>query len=272
MFPTLAATPEADLAAVAFGAEPGRWPLPPATDPDQLWLRAVAAGGQGRYATARNCIAEVIRRAPRGRLGSLALSTQASFLRQLGWHRLARGWDGRAYACAGADSEAGVDALIGLSADALGVGRLAASGALLHRAADLLAGADSPPPRLAIRLAWVRAELAMAGGDGPAAVRHARAGVELAASAPPALRRHRVKSDVVLAAALCSAGDRAAARALADTALADTETHGLIPLRWALSCLLADIGSRARHPADIEAIRDHCAAFAVRHGGRWNSR
>ncbi|MFY9335224.1 MAG: hypothetical protein WAO90_04385, partial [Mycobacterium sp.] len=49
MSPTLAA----DLAAVAFGAEPGRWPLPPATDPDQLWLRAVAAGGQGRYAIAR---------------------------------------------------------------------------------------------------------------------------------------------------------------------------------------------------------------------------
>lgn len=150
MSPTLAA----DLAAVAFGAEPGRWPLPPATDPDQLWLRAVAAGGQGRYAIARNCTAEVIRRAPRGRLGSLALSTQASFLRQLGWHRVARGWDGRAYACAGADPEAGVDALIGLSADALGVGRLATSDALLHRAADLLAGADSPPPRLAIRLAW----------------------------------------------------------------------------------------------------------------------
>ncbi|MDA2992457.1 MAG: hypothetical protein O3B27_12985, partial [Actinomycetota bacterium] len=120
--------------------------------------------------------------------------------------------------------------------------------------------------------AWVRAELAMAGGDGPAAVRHARAGVELAESALPALRRHRVKSDVVLAAALCSAGDRAAARALADTVLADTERHGLIPLRWALSCLLADIGSRARRPADIEAIRDRSAAFVVRHGGRWNSR
>lgn len=232
----------------------------------------MAAGGQGRYAIARNCTAEVIRRAPRGRLGSLAFSTQASFMRQLGWHRVARGWDGRAYACAGADPEAGVDALIGLSADALGVGRLATSDALLHRAADLLAGADSPPPRLAIRLAWVRAELAMAGGDGPAAVRHARAGVELAESALPALRRHRVKSDVVLAAALCSAGDRAAARALADTVLADTERHGLIPLRWALSCLLADIGSRARRPADIEAIRDRSAAFVVRHGGRWNSR
>ena len=41
------------LSAVAFGADPGRWPLPSATDPDELWLRAVAAGGQGRYASAR---------------------------------------------------------------------------------------------------------------------------------------------------------------------------------------------------------------------------
>ena len=121
-------------------------------------------------------------------------------------------------------------------------------------------------------LAWVRAELAMAGGDGPAAVRHAHAGVALAESALPALRRHRVKSDVVLAAAMCSAGDLAGARVLADAALADAETYGLIPLRWALSCLLADIGSATRSPADIEVIRARSVAFVVRHGGRWNSR
>ena len=181
-------------------------------------------------------------------------------------------WRIRNNAGAGDDPEAGIDALIGLSADALGVGRLTASAALLERAADLLAGAGSPTPRLAIRLAWVRAELAMAGGDGPAAARYARGGVELAESTLPVLRRHRVKSDVVLAAALCSAGDLAAARALADVALADTGTYGLMPLRWALSCLLADIGSGTHSPADIAAIRDRSAAFVVRHGGRWNSR
>lgn len=268
----MSSTPAVTTAAVAFGADPGRWPLPSATEPDELWLRAVAAGGQGRYASARAAIAELITKAPGGRLGSLALSTHASFLRQLGWHQLARGWDGRAYACAGEDPEAGADALIGLSADALGLGRLAASAVLLERAADVLADAESPPARLAIRLAWVRAELAMAACDGPAAVRHARDGVALSESALPGLRRHRVKSDVVLAAALCSAGDPAGARALADTALADTGTYRLIPLRWALSCLLADIGSATLTPADIEAIRAGSVAFVVRHGGRWNSR
>ncbi|MGI9123673.1 MAG: hypothetical protein ACR2JM_02835, partial [Mycobacterium sp.] len=239
--------------------------------PESLWLRAVATGGQGRYAAARADLAELTCRCPRGRLGSLALSTQASFLRQLGWHRPAHDWDGRALALAADCPEAGVDALIGLAADALGVGRLAASAVLLERAAGLLAGAPTPPLRLPVRLAWVRAELAMAGSDGAAAVGHARRGVELTERALPELRRHRVKSDVVLAAALCSAGDLAAARTLADTALADTENHGLVPLRWALASLLADIGSGTHSPAEIAAIRARSVAFVTRHGGRWNS-
>ena len=40
------------LANAAFGDDPGRWPLPPASTPHELWLRAVAAGGQGRYGSA----------------------------------------------------------------------------------------------------------------------------------------------------------------------------------------------------------------------------
>lgn len=259
-------------AAAAFGDDPGRWPLPTATDSDELWLRAVAAGGQGRYAAARADLAELTRRVPAGRLGSLALSTNASFLRQLGWHWQAHTWDGRALARAGDDPEAGVDALIGLAADALGVGRFAVSQALLERAAAVLARAEAPPPRLGIRLAWVGAELAMAAGDGDAAVGHARVGVDLAEAALPTLRRHRVKSDVVLAASLCSAGDLDGARTLADAALTDAETWGLVPLRWALSCLLSDIGSPSRSAADIAGIRDRSADFVMRHGGRWNHR
>ena len=79
-------------------------------------------------------LATLRRSVPAGRLASLAHSTQGSFLRQLGWHTLARGWDGRALALAGADAEAAADALIGLAADALGVGRFAASATLLRRA------------------------------------------------------------------------------------------------------------------------------------------
>lgn len=259
-------------AAAAFGDDPGRWPLPTPATSDEQWLRAVAAGGQGRYASARADLAEILRREPPGRLHSLALSTQGSFLRQLGWHRRARDLDGRAWALAGGDLEAGVDALTGLAADALGVGRLAASAALLDRVGGLHARAGELPPRQAIRLAWVGAELAMAAGDGTAAVGHARRGVELAERALPALRRHRVKSDVVMAASLCSAGDLAAARALADATLVDTLTHALVPLRWALSCLLSDIGSTLHDPGQIADIRDRSAAFVIRHGGRWRTR
>jgi hypothetical protein len=123
-----------------------------------------------------------------------------------------------------------------------------------------------------MRLAWVGAELAMAGGDGAIAVRRARRGVELSQAALPALRRHRVKSDVVLAAALCCAGDLSGSRTVADAALADTEVHGLIPLRWALACLLSDIGSDARDPTHIAVVREESAQFVIRHGGVWKMR
>ena len=254
----------------AFGDHPGRWPLPVARGPQDLWLRAVAAGGQGRYAAARADLAGLIHNESTGRWRSLGRSAYASFLRQLGWHWRAHDWDGRAWAAAGSDTEAGADALVGLAADALGVGRLAASAALLERAAGQVAAAGEP--RLDIRLAWVRAELAMAGRDGADAVRHAQRGVALSQAALPALRRHRVKSDVVLAAALCSAGDLAGSRIVADAALADTGIHGLTPLRWALACLLSDIGSDSHSPGDIAAMRERSARFVTRHGGRWKMR
>ncbi len=260
------------IAEAAFGAEPGRWPLPSADGPDELWLRAVAAGGQGRYGSAQTDLSELLRARPAARLASLALSARASFLRQLGWHRRARDWDGRAWAGAAGDPESGVDALTGLAADALGVGRLAVSAALLNRAETLARAHPDLPRRTPIRLAWVRAELAMAAGEGRVATRHARLGVELAEAALPGLRRHRVKSDVVLAAALCSAGDLAGSRTVADAALEAADAHRLMPLRWALACLLAEIGSGAHGPAAIAGIRDESAEFVIRHGGRWNRR
>jgi len=263
------------LAAAAFGHDPSRWPLPTANSTADLWLRAVAAGGQGRYSNARADLGALLRREPSGALASLALSTQASFLRQLGCHRLARGWDGRALAVAEAvadapaATEARIDAMVGLAADALGVGRLPVSATLLEQARGILADVDEPAPRLAIRLAWVGAELAMAGGDSTTALEHAQCAVRFAEDALPALRRHRVKSDVVLAAALCCAGELPHARSVADAALADTQAYGLVPLRWALACLLADIGSAMHTTQVVAGIREQCAEVITRHGGRW---
>jgi len=272
-------TIEATLAGAAFGADPDSWPLPSATTPRELWLRAVASGGQGRYGTAYRDLAELRRSVSAGRLLSLAHSTQGSFLRQLGWHALARGWDGRALAVAGADAEARGDALIGLAADALGVGRFAAAAALLMRADQDLAPA-SVPDRLTVRRRWVAAELAMACDDGQVAVRHAEEAVERAQamSINKAINktidgmgsaRHRVKSDVVLAAALCSAGSTERARVVAEAALDATGRLGLIPLRWALACLLIDIGSVTFKAQEMHEIRDICAGQVRRAGGTW---
>jgi len=81
-----------------------------------------------------------------------------------------------------------------------------------------------------------------------------------------------VKSDVILAAALCSAGEIEASRRVADAALRDAERLGIIPLRWALASLLADIGSATHSPERVAAIRDE-SADTVRHlGGAWPDR
>jgi|HubBroStandDraft_3_1064219.scaffolds.fasta_scaffold01594_5 hypothetical protein len=268
-------TIESDLTASAFGNQPGRWPLPSAATPRQLWLRAVGAGGQGRYGSARNDLTTLLRSAPADRLASLAHSTQASFLRQLGWHRLARGWDGRALALAGADPEAAADALIGLAADALGVGRLAAAATLLSRAEPIVA--QAPQYRLLVRRAWVAAELAMVAGDGAAAVRNAEVAVELAATTVDGSvsARHCAKSDVVLAAALCSAGAVDRARTVGEVTLELTGRLGLVPLRWAVACLLVDLvdtGSPTRPITELCDIRDECARQVQHWGGAWARR
>ncbi|MGB3483676.1 MAG: hypothetical protein WBB07_15870 [Mycobacterium sp.] len=237
------------------------WPLPPAKTPVQLWLRAVAAGGQGRYASAHTDLAHLRRQLPQhGPPASLAYSTTASLLRQLGWHDRARHWDSVALRLSGEDPEARGDALVGLAADALGVGRFAVAARLLAEADRLEGG----PARHPVRVAWVSAELAMVMGEGAEAVRHARRGVELATGLSSL--RHRLKSEVVLAAAQCSAGELGDARAVADLALTSTASSGLVPLSWAVSSLLGGIGSAQRSAGEIAEIR-HQAAQEIRQRG-----
>ncbi|MEB3034065.1 hypothetical protein [[Mycobacterium] nativiensis] len=261
--------PDAALTAAAFGTEPDRWPLPAATTPRQRWLRAVAAGGQGRYAAATAELAELLRETPAGPLASLAHSTRGSFLRQLGDHRGARGFDGRALALARGDHEvdpeAGADALVGLAADALGIGRFAASAALLARAGQL-PEPPAAPIRLGVRRHWVTAELAMVTGDGTTAVRNAEQALDLAGADGV---RHRVKSQVVLAGALCCAGNLERARTVADTALAETGRLGLIPLQWALACMLIDVGSATTTVEGLRGLREDAAELVQHRGGRW---
>ena len=145
---------------------------------------------------------------------------------------------------------------------------MAAADRALQRAEGLILRSGSPRP--AVRLAWVSAELAMFTGRGAEAVGHARRAVTLAGGVGSA--RHKVKSRVVLSAALCSAGDLDASRQEAGDALTQAQRLGLVPLRWALASLLADIGSTERSSDEIEAIRDESAATVVRWGGVWRPR
>jgi hypothetical protein len=165
-----------------------------------------------------------------------AAVTRAAHLRQVGGHAEALRWDGLGLALAtspgrgfrdgrtesrqpadlglewadpGVDRAAArVDALLGLAADALGLGEPALAARLLD-AADL-AAADSPDPfwRPAVRRHWVRAELALCRHRPQEAVEHAARALSGAEAA--GAMRHAVKSALVLAVVRVGAGHPAA--------------------------------------------------------------
>jgi hypothetical protein len=239
-----------DLAITAFP----RRPVP-------QWLAAVALGGQGRYAAAATVLTALLRDADPV-LAALAASTLASHRRQLGGHRAARALDAMALGrLASAGQHAGdpaasedpdgvdargawSDAVLGLAADALGIGRVAEARRLLAAAAAL----GAPGWRGAIRLGWVSAEIELGVGRADLAVRYAEAAAGLAAATDSV--RHQVKSALVLGAALAAGGrgagvpqdtERNRARSVLTDARQEAATLGLLPLGWPCALLLAEL-------------------------------
>lgn len=262
------------LCAAAFGDRPGLTPLPSAREPVEQWWRAVALGGQGRYSQSRAELTALSRAVPpRCVLASLAASTEASLLRQLGWHRVASGYDGRALAAVGATGcendhwshEARCDALTGLAADALGCGRLELGRQLLARCEAHLRAVDEDRVlwRQHVRLHWVTAEIALACADFPLAGRHADTASDLADRSRSV--RHQVKSDLLRAASLTGEPDPAPALELAGNVLARCERYGLLPLQWAAAMLVSGLST------DVSArrLRDELAALIRRRGGNF---
>lgn len=253
------------LVSTAFGPTPGRAAaeLPEPADPAQRWYRAVALGGQGRYAAARADLRVLAGTRIDPALRSRVESTRGSLLRQLGGHAAAAAFDGRAVTLAlgatGPDrAEALSDAFTGLAADALGTGRLALARRLLGRVEPLLAAA---PARCAVRWHWVRAETALAGGEAAPALRDAELAVELAAALPSV--RHRVKSALLVAAATAAGGDANRAAELARAVDAECREHALLPLRWATAMLRAGVCEQA----EARVAADEAAGHAARiHG------
>ncbi|MGW4394675.1 hypothetical protein ACWEHA_05240 [Amycolatopsis nivea] len=128
------------------------------------------------------------------------------------------------------------DALLGLAADNLALGRISAARRLAVRAAQ----ADRRW-RATIRGGWVGAEIELADGQPQAAVAPARLAYETAVARHA--RRHIVKSGIVLAVALLAAGQDGPdeARELVVAAAADAEKYELDSLSWVADRVAADL-------------------------------
>jgi len=261
-------------ARIAFGDRPGDEP-PPSNDPTARWLAGVALGARGRYAAAAALLLDLLAdRSVPNALRAHAVVTRAAHLRQLGGHGAARRWDGLGLALAtpsragsaatdrrgtdhradradavavGADLPAArADALLGLAADALGLGRLDLAERLL-RAAEPLVMAH-PSWRPGVRWRWVRAELALCRDRPLDAERPAREALEAAVAA--GATRHEIKSRVILAAV------RVTTRVGVTPLLAElTELSGrvrqigLYTLEWPIQLLLAELSRPPDGPA-----------------------
>ncbi len=217
-------------------------------------------GARGRYAAAA-ALLEPLRRAADPVTASLAGSTLASHRRQLGGHTAARKLDGQALLAVGLTATdtraqttgntqlsprsaepsdygldlagARADALLGLAADNLALGRTSAARRLAVRAAQ----ADRRW-RATVRGGWVAAETELADGQPEAAIAPAQLAYDTAVSRGAA--RHVVKSGIVLGVALHAAG-RPGARELVIAAFEAAEKQGLDSLGWVAAQVAADL-------------------------------
>ncbi|VVJ24287.1 Uncharacterised protein [Amycolatopsis camponoti] len=244
---------EPALRAAAFGSDP--LPDPAVTrgagggarTPRGRLLAAIVLGAQGRYAAAAALLGPLRHEAGPVE-ASLAASALAAHRRQLGGHRQARALDGEAFAkAAGRDSRpdpdgldaagARADALLGLAADNLALGRLGAARRLAERATR-----EDDRWRARVRGGWVGAEIELAAGQGAAAVPHAERAFETAEAR--GARRHVVKSGIVLAVALRAAGapdHREISDGLVGNAMATAEECELLSLLWPAALVMADL-------------------------------
>ena len=215
----------------AFGDRPDLTITADPPEPRDRWLAAVVLGAQGHYARAATLLQTLLKE--QDDLAALAAATLASHRRQLGGHRAARRLDAQGLAIATSD-EARADLLLGLAADAIGTGNLDEARRLRDRA-------PLTTWRARTRHAWVSAEIELSVGG--AARHHAERALEEAESV-----RHRIKSEIVLGAAL-AASEPVMARKLVTRARDDATDLHLSSLVWPASLLLAgvDPSEASRH-------------------------
>ncbi|MFD5096383.1 hypothetical protein ACFWMR_37675 [Amycolatopsis thailandensis] len=271
---------EESLRSAAFGdglPPPDSFAVP--ASPRGRLLAAIGLGARGRYAAAATLLAG-LRTSKDPVLASLAASTLASHRRQLGGHAAALALDGEALALAiaeppgepdtdGLDAEgARADALLGLAADNLGRGRLAAARRLLARAE-----AHTGNWRSRTRAGWVGAEIELASNISRAAIAPAEMALETAQARGAC--RHVVKSRLVLGVTIAngSSADRDLAKALVESARETAEKYEFNSLLWVACLLAADLG--AGHADEYRFRSAELLHAVLRHAdpcGRWLAR
>jgi tetratricopeptide (TPR) repeat protein len=158
------------------------------------WLRAYILAARGDFAQAERGVRGVLVGRADPALRARAAVTLGSILRQTGRHRDARAVESAALR----DAPTATDRAhlsIGLAADAVGLGDLAAVDRWLKEAAAW----RSRDPRVAVRMRWVRCERELLAADPAAALRHARAALAIARRIRA--RRHVAKSHLFAGAA-----------------------------------------------------------------------
>jgi tetratricopeptide (TPR) repeat protein len=204
------------------------------------WLLGVCLSSAGRYGSALQILEPVA--TPEGEVGpelqifaALASASAASVHRQLGRHGEARRYDEQGLARTDGSGEAAFDCLLGLAADAVGLGDKAAAQEHLA-AAQKLAEGRADWWRQRVRLGWLDAEVGLLVGDGEAAAAAAEQAVDLAerSGAP----RHVAKGLLFLGVAQVEVGrlDDAATALKRGGLLA--ESLGTLPLLWPTRALL----------------------------------
>jgi hypothetical protein len=236
--------PTAGVAPLQRAQEVARAEGKPAEGAAAGWLLGVCLASAGRYGGALDVLDPLVTgdgSAESRVLAALASATTASVHRQLGRHAVAQGYDERALEGSQGSGEGGFDALLGLAADAVGLGDEPTAAARVAEAAALV---DGRPDwwRQRVRLGWVQAEVALLAGRPADAVAAAAPAVDLAehSGAP----RHVAKGLLFLGVAQVEAGRPAEAVGTLRRAGLLAESLGTLPLLWpsraVLGALLAE--------------------------------
>jgi tetratricopeptide (TPR) repeat protein len=221
------------------------------------WLLAVCQSAAGRFGRSLRALDELLpvtADAPleRRMFGALGEATLGSIQRQLGRHDEARAHDEVALALSAASGEAGFDALLGLAADAVGLGEAAAARDHLE-AARALTNGHAEWWRQRVRVGWVQAEVALLEGRADDAIRTAAASVDLAeqVGAP----RHVAKGLLFQGVAQVEAGHHEQAATILRRSGLLAESLGTLPLLWPARALLGALLGERDEQESLRCLR-----------------